>query len=80
MNTESLGAVVVSVVVTLGFIGAFSLAVYLRNAGLIDTFGALLGGQFVAVVQYWVGSSSGSKKKDEQIANIGKTPPAAAST
>lgn len=59
---------IVSAVVTGGFVGAFGLAVYLKNTEMMTAFGSILGAQFVAVVQYWVGSSSGSARKTEILA------------
>lgn len=67
MNTNNAPSIV-SITVAGGFVGAFALAVYLRNAEMMTSFGSILGAQFVAVVQYWVGSSSGSARKTEILA------------
>lgn len=75
MIPKELGTVIVSTVVTLGFFLSLGLFVYLRmnppdridpgiDAVLNIMVGAL-GAGFTSVVMYYVGSSVGSKRKDE---------------
>lgn len=76
MMNEKGGAVIVSTVVTLGFILLLSLLV-LKPLPAGDTTDKLLiamvgvlAAQFSAVVQFWLGSSIGSKNKDQINANL----------
>ena len=66
------GAVAISVLVVLIF-GAVMGAALLKIAdtsspGIQMLMGALIGA-FTTTVQYWLGSSSGSAKKDQDVAN-----------
>lgn len=68
----------VSMAVILGF---FSILVVvltknLAVEGLARDLFITLAVQFVACVQYWVGSSNGSAKKTEIMADTAKPPPA----
>jgi IPT/TIG domain len=61
------GAIVVSVVVLLTFTGALVVAFFLKEPALLNlTVGAAIANATTAV-GFWLGSSSGSQKKDEVI-------------
>jgi hypothetical protein len=72
------GAPVVSLVVTLGFFVILSLLIFYRTAGTIDpntgqiiniTVGALAAA-FATVVNFWLGSSQGSRSKDSSALQL----------
>lgn len=67
-----LGAVIISVIVTLGFMVVCTAVFFLEiRASMQQLANILFGGlltAFVGVVQYWTGSTSGSQKKDALIA------------
>ncbi|MEG9526147.1 MAG: hypothetical protein MIL41_10305 [Hyphomicrobiales bacterium] len=78
MNNERLqhlGAVIVSIVVVLGF--ALVCGIILLVPHLNDTISTVLltthTGGFGAVLNYWLGSSFGSKAKDQQISTLSQT-------
>lgn len=78
MNNERLqhlGAVIVSIVVVLGF--AVVCGIILLVPHLNDTISTVLltthTGGFGAVLNYWLGSSFGSKAKDGQINSLSQT-------
>ncbi len=67
---EGFGAFVISFIVVIAFSGIIIFAMVhgvQDNPTLQSLMGAMTA-SFVAVVQYWVGSSSGSKNKDAVIA------------
>lgn len=74
MSTENVGRISVSVLVIIAFI-AYVFAI-LRvpippdMKDVVNTAGGILGGAFVGVVNYWIGSSSGSAAKDKTIATL----------
>lgn len=69
------GRVLVSVIVTVGFMGILVLVITTKTQGNAPTevmlvmLGAL-GAAFGQVVSYWVGSSSGSAQKDTVLQKI----------
>jgi protein-S-isoprenylcysteine O-methyltransferase Ste14 len=71
------GRVVVSIIVTSGFMGVLVLVITTKTAGnsptevMLVMLGAL-GAAFGQVVSYWVGSSSGSAQKDAAIQDMAK--------
>jgi hypothetical protein len=71
------GRVVVSIIVTSGFMGILVLVITTKTAGnsptevMLVMLGAL-GAAFGQVVSYWVGSSSGSAQKDAAIQDMAK--------
>jgi protein-S-isoprenylcysteine O-methyltransferase Ste14 len=71
------GRVLVSIIVTSGFMGILVLVVTTKTAGnsptevMLVMLGAL-GAAFGQVVSYWVGSSSGSAQKDAAIQDMAK--------
>ena len=78
MNNERLqhlGAVIVSIVVVIGF--AIVCGIILLVPHLNDTISTVLltthTGGFGAVLNYWLGSSFGSKAKDGQINSLSQT-------
>jgi hypothetical protein len=72
---QHLGAVVVSIVVVFGFIVVCALILLMPH--LNDTISTVLltthTGGFGAVLNYWLGSSFGSKAKDGQISSLSQT-------
>jgi hypothetical protein len=71
------GRVLVSIIVTSGFMGILVLVITTKTAGnsptevMLVMLGAL-GAAFGQVVSYWVGSSSGSAQKDAAIQDMAK--------
>lgn len=72
---QHLGAVVVSIVVVLGFVAVGAIVLLVPH--LNDTISTVLLTShttgFAAVLNYWLGSSFGSKAKDQQIAALSQT-------
>lgn len=75
MSLNDWGRVLVSLVVTVGFMGVLILVITTKTQGnappevMLVMLGAL-GAAFGQVVSYWVGSSSGSAAKDAALANV----------
>lgn len=75
MNLNDWGRVLISLVVTIGFMGVLVLVITTKTQGnappevMLVMLGAL-GAAFGQVVSYWVGSSSGSAQKDAALQNI----------
>lgn len=75
MQLNDWGRVLVSLVVTIGFMGVLILVITTKTQGnappevMLVMLGAL-GAAFGQVVSYWVGSSSGSSQKDAAIQNL----------
>ena len=75
MNLNDWGRVVVSMIVTAGFMGVLVLVITTKTQGnsppevMLIMLGAL-GAGFQQVVSYWVGSSSGSAQKDTALQNM----------
>jgi protein-S-isoprenylcysteine O-methyltransferase Ste14 len=71
------GRVLVSIIVTSGFMGILVLVITVKTSGnsptevMLVMLGAL-GAAFGQVVSYWVGSSSGSAQKDAAIQDMAK--------
>lgn len=69
------GRVLISIIVTVGFMGVLILVITTKTQGnappevMLVMLGAL-GAAFGQVVSYWVGSSSGSSSKDVAIQNL----------
>jgi len=71
-DTRTLGAIIVSVVALSTFTGALVVSFFFRDSGLLNlTVGAAIANATTAV-GYWLGSSSGSKGKDEAIVDMAK--------
>lgn len=79
MTLNDWGRVLVSMIVTIGFMGILILVITTKTQGNAPTevmlvmLGAL-GAAFGQVVSYWVGSSSGSAQKDQAIQNLAVKP------
>ena len=79
MSLNDWGRVLVSVIVTAGFMGVLVLVITTKTQGnappevMLVMLGAL-GAAFGQVVSYWVGSSSGSSQKDAAIQNLANKP------
>lgn len=75
MNLNDWGRVLISLVVTIGFMGVLVLVITTKTQGnaapevMLVMLGAL-GAAFGQVVSYWVGSSSGSAQKDTALQNM----------
>lgn len=72
MNVNNVGRVLVSVIVVVGFMVTVYMFLTTKLAGGApgETLTLLVGAlasNFTSVVGYWIGSSSGSTAKDEQI-------------
>lgn len=72
MNTNNFGRVAVSLIVCVGFMIVTWMFITQKAAGInpSETLTLLVGAlasNFTSVVAYWIGSSSGSTAKDEQI-------------
>ena len=61
------GAIIVSIVTLLTFTGALVVSFFFKDSGLLNlTVGAAIANATTAV-GFWLGSSSGSQKKDDVI-------------
>jgi hypothetical protein len=75
MGLNDWGRVLVSVIVTTGFMGVLILVITTKTQGnappevMLVMLGAL-GAAFGQVVSFWVGSSSSSATKDTTISNM----------
>lgn len=88
MTVNNIGRVLVSLIVVLGFMTTVYLFLTTKLAGDTpsETLTLLVGAlasNFTSVIGYWIGSSSGSTAKDEQISKTAeklaeKVPPALA--
>lgn len=76
--TENIGRIAVSILAILAFllyVGAIlKVAIPPDMKDVVNTAGGLLGGAFVSVVNYWIGSSSGSASKDKTITTLTTKP------
>jgi predicted permease len=70
--TRQIGAIAVSVVVTLGFFITLGLLITraVNPSPLLDGVIGALTVAFGNVVYFWTGSTSGSQQKDQRIAEI----------
>ncbi|WP_207485971.1 glycoside hydrolase family 108 protein [Arenibaculum pallidiluteum] len=74
-NDLAWGAPVISIVVTVGFFGILSLMIFRAGAwtqnealnALLNITIGTLGAAFAAVVNFWIGSSQGSREKDQTV-------------
>ena len=78
MNPENVGRIAISVLAISSFI-AYVFAILFVSIppemkDVVNTAGGLLGGAFVSVVNYWIGSSSGSASKDKTITTLSAKP------
>lgn len=78
MNTENIGRVAISVLVVVAFMAYVGAILKVPIPGdmrdVVNTAGGILGGAFVGVVNYWIGSSSGSSAKDKTITSLTTKP------
>lgn len=79
MNTENIGRVAISVLVVMAFMAYVGAILKVPIPGdmrdVVNTAGGILGGAFVGVVNYWIGSSSGSSAKDKTITTLSNKAP-----
>lgn len=61
------GTIVVSIIITIGFIFILYLAYMKGDQHTVDTLVGVMGTMFIVVVVYWIGSSMGSQKKDSML-------------
>lgn len=77
---QNIPAVIVSIIVLLGFSAFSFLAMKPETAGVKESVVLFLLGAWstlaAGVVAYWVGSSAGSKQKDDTIQSMSGTGPA----
>jgi len=84
LKPDKIGAVIVSIIVVGGFVSVLLMMIVKPMAldnnltTLLQIMLGVFAAQFAAVVQFWIGSSAGSKSKDAIIGNIagGANPPA----
>jgi uncharacterized membrane protein YdjX (TVP38/TMEM64 family) len=80
MNTENVGRISISILAIVAFMAyvfaILRLPIPPEMKDVVNTAGGILGGAFVGVVNYWIGSSSGSAAKDKVIANSVQKEPA----
>jgi hypothetical protein len=71
-STIAWGAPVVSVAVTVGFIGILSVMTLrvVPDSGVVNVLVGTLATAFGSVVNYWLGSSAGSHAKTQQLADL----------
>lgn len=78
MNTENIGRVLISVLSVVAFVAFVGLITFLPiptdMKDVVNTAGGILGSSFVAVVNYWLGSSAGSSAKDKTITSLTQKP------
>ena len=70
------GAPVVSVAVTLGFIAIVGVMTVhaIPDSAVVNVLVGTLATAFGAVVNYWLGSSAGSRAKDDHLADLARAP------
>lgn len=78
MSAEYIGRVSVSILAIAAFVAYVGAIVFLPIPAdmrdVVNTAGGILGGAFVGVVNYWIGSSSGSASKDKTITSLSNKP------
>jgi uncharacterized membrane protein YdjX (TVP38/TMEM64 family) len=74
MSAENIGRISISITVVFAFLAyvylILTIAIPPDMRDVVNTAGGLLGGAFMAVVGYWVGSSAGSSAKDKTITDL----------
>ena len=60
----------VSVLALLTFVVALGIAFFLKNDTMLNVLVGVAGANATTVVNFWLGSSAGSQKKDEAIARM----------
>lgn len=81
MTASDFGRIVISVIIVVAFIGyvaalfVFTIPVDMKD--VVNTAGGILGGAFVSVGSYWIGSSAGSTAKDRTISTLSTGDPPA---
>ena len=76
-KVDNLGAVIISLVATLAFVGVLILWVTKPPQVNSDVLNVLVGALttgYVQTLNYWFGSSASSKQKDRTIASLSNTP------
>jgi DNA mismatch repair protein MutH len=75
LDCQRSGAIIISVVTVLGFAIVCGLTFFMPRLDnqlttvMLTTYSA----GFIAVLNYWLGSSAGSKAKDQQIASLSQS-------
>lgn len=64
----TLGAIVVSVLVSAGFFVAYAVAYYTKDQSNISLLTGAVIASFSTIVNFWMGSSASSQKKDDATA------------
>lgn len=79
MTTDNIGRVAISILVIAAFLayvaGILFVPIPADMRDVVNTAGGILGGSFVSVVGYWIGSSSGSAAKEKTIASMSAREP-----
>lgn len=73
MTEERLGAIIVSVVATLTFAAVLAFWLLRPPGSPSETLNVLVGALtagYLQTINFWFGSSSGSKNKDQTISNL----------
>ncbi len=69
-SVSTTGAVIISALVLLIYAGAFAVAFMLKSDTMLNVLVGTAATNATTVVGFWVGSSAGSQKKDDTIANL----------
>lgn len=73
MQTDNIGAIIISVIATVAFAGVLLIWVMKPpsvNSDVLNVLVGALSAGYLQTLAYWFGSSSGSKEKDKTIAKI----------
>ncbi len=73
-TTMTWGAIAISVLASLIFVVAFAIAYLSHDATSIALLVGAAIANFSTAVAFWLGSSAGSQKKDERIAQLTDSP------
>lgn len=63
----NIGTILVSILIVIGFIFVYYLAYANKDMSSVNTLNGIIAGAMGTVVGYWVGSSAGSRNKDESL-------------
>lgn len=78
MTADTIGRLAISVLAIAAFLayvaGILFVPIPAEMRDVVNTAGGILGGAFVGVVNYWIGSSSGSASKDKTITSLTSKP------
>ena len=69
------GAIAISVLASIIFVVAFSVAYFSHDTNSLSLLVGATIANFTTAVSYWLGSSSGSQKKDDRLGRIAEGQP-----